>query len=304
MLHPLRAATSQFVDVRGMQAHVLTWGDTSAPRVFMLHGWMDVAASFQFLVDALAGRWHVIAPDLRGFGRSQWQPQGYWYWDYVADLDALVAQFSPDEPVRLVGHSLGGNVVMHYAGARPQRVQALVSLDGFGIPFEAAELAPQKLARWLDALREPAGFRPYAGLAGVADRLQKTNPRLPRDKAEFLARHWASELPDGRAELTSDPRHKLPFPTTYRMEELYAAWRAITAPVLWVAGAQSDIPRWLDAHPEGETPGDGLAGVRARMAHVPGAQLAVIDDAGHMLHHDQPQAVARLIEPFLAGMQR
>jgi pimeloyl-ACP methyl ester carboxylesterase len=133
----------------------------------------------------------------------------------------------------------------------------------------------------------------------VADRLQKTNPRLPRDKAEFLARHWARELPDGRAELTSDPRHKLPFPTTYRMEEVYAVWHAIAAPVLWVAGAQSDIPRWLAGHPEGEKPADDLAGVRERMAHVPGARLEVVDDAGHMLHHDQPQAVARLIEPFL-----
>jgi pimeloyl-ACP methyl ester carboxylesterase len=296
----LKPSTSRFVDVRGMRHHVMTWGDPRAPRVFMLHGWMDVAASFQFLVDALARDWHVIAPDLRGFGRSDWQPQGYWYWDYVADLDALIAQLSPDEPVRLVGHSLGGNVVMHYAGARPARVRVLVSLDGFGIPFEAPEGAPGKLVRWLDALHEPVAFRPYAGLAGVADRLQKTNPRLARDKAEFLAAHWARVLPDGSAMLTSDPRHKLPFPTTYRMEELYAVWHAITAPVLWVAGAQSGIPHWLDAHPEGEKPASDLAGVRARMAHVPGARLVVVDDAGHMLHHDQPHAVARLIEPFLS----
>jgi pimeloyl-ACP methyl ester carboxylesterase len=287
------------VDVRGMRHHVLTWGDPRAPRVFMLHGWMDVGASFQFLVDALEHDWHVIAPDLRGFGRSEWQPQGYWYWDYVADLDALVAQLSPDEPARLVGHSLGGNVVMHYAGARPSRVRVLVSLDGFGIPFETPDTAPGRMTRWLDALHEPAGFRPYAGLAGVADRLQKTNPRLARDKAEFLAAHWARVLPDGSAMLTSDPRHKLPFPTTYRMEEVYAVWQAIAAPVLWVAGAQSDIPHWLDAHPEGEKPAGDLAGVRTRMAHVPGARLEVVDDAGHMLHHDQPHAAARLIEPFL-----
>jgi pimeloyl-ACP methyl ester carboxylesterase len=296
----LKPATSRFVDVRGMRAHLLTWGDPRAPRVFMLHGWMDVAASFQFLVDALTRDWHVIAPDLRGFGRSEWQPQGYWYWDYVADLDALITQLSPDEPVRLVGHSLGGNVVMHYAGARPARVRAVVSLDGFGIPFETPDAAPRKLARWLDALHEPIGFRPYPNLAAVADRLQKTNPRLARDKAEFLAAHWARVLPDGTAALTSDPRHKLPFPTTYRMEEVYAVWQAITAPVLWVAGAQSDIPRWLDAHPEGEKPADDLAGVRERMARVPGARLCVVDDAGHMLHHDQPQSVARLVEPFLA----
>jgi len=295
----VRPAASRFVDLRGMRHHVLTWGDAAAPLLVMLHGWMDVGASFQFPVDALSGDWHVVAPDLRGFGRSEWQPQGYWFWDYVADLDALLDVVSPVEPVRLVGHSLGGNVVMHYAGSRPGRVRGLVSLEGFGIPFETAAVAPRKMHRWLDALRDPPSFRPYATAAQVADRLQKTNPRLPRDKAEFLARHWAAPTPQGGVALTSDPRHKLPFPTVYRMEEIFCVWQSISAPALWVAAAQSDIPRWLDAHPEGEMGADGLDGVRRRIAHVPGATLAIIDDAGHMLHHDQPEAVARAIEPFL-----
>ena len=297
----MKPATSRFVDVRGMRHHVLSWGDPGAPLVVMLHGWMDVGASFQFLVDALSERWHVVAPDLRGFGRSEWQAQGSWFWDYVADLDALLDQVSPREPVRLVGHSLGGNVVMHYAGSRPARVRALVSLEGFGIPFELPSVAPAKMEKWLDALRDPPGFRPYASLAAVADRLQKTSPRLARDKAEFLACYWAQETPGGGAALTSDPRHKIPFPNVYRMEELFAVWRAITAPVLWLAAAQSEIPRWLDRRPEGEGGVDGLDGVRRRLAEVPGATLTVVQDAGHMLHHDQPQAVARAIEPFLRG---
>jgi len=293
----LKPAQSRYVDVRGLRQHVVTWGDPAAPVVLMLHGWMDVGASFQFLVDALRDDWHVVAPDLRGFGRSQWQPQGYWFQDYVADLDALVEEFAPDTPVRLVGHSLGGNIVMHYAGVRRDRVAAVVALDGFGIPFEAPDAAPAKLSKWLDALRDPPDFKPYASLAAVATRLQKTNPRLSRDKAEFLASWWARELPDGRAELSSDPRHKMPFPTVYRMEEIFAVWGSIAAPVLWVAAAQSDIPRWLDpARAEGQ---DGLDGIRARLAHVPTGTLAIVQDAGHMVHHDQPDAVARVIEPFL-----
>ena len=293
----MKPAQSRYVDVRGMRQHVLTWGDPAAPVVLMLHGWMDVGASFQFLVDALRDDWHVVAPDLRGFGRSQWQPQGYWFQDYVADLDALVEQFAHDTPVRLVGHSLGGNIVMHYAGVRRDRVAAVVALDGFGIPFETPDAAPAKLSKWLDALRDPPQFKPYASLAAVATRLQKTNPRLSRDKAEFLASWWARELPDGRAELSSDPRHKMPFPTVYRMEEIFAVWGSITAPVLWVAAAQSDIPRWLDpAQADGQ---DGLDGIRARLAHVPTGTLAIVQDAGHMIHHDQPDAVARVIEPFL-----
>ncbi len=106
-------------------------------------------------------------------------------------------------------------------------------------------------------------------------------------------------LPDGSARLRSDPRHKLPFPTVYRMEEVYAVWRRIVAPTLWVAALQSHIPRWLDAHPEGEGAAHTLAGVRRRLAHIANAELVTVGDAGHMLHHDQPRAVAGALEAFL-----
>ena len=294
-----KPSTSQFVDVRGARHHVRTWGSAQSPPLLLLHGWMDVGASFQFLVDALQNDWYAIAPDLRGFGRSDWQPQGYWYCDYLADLDALVHRYAGDAPIRLVGHSLGGNIVMNYAGARPARVHRVVSLEGFGIPAEAAEDAPKKITKWLDALAHTPRFKPYAGLGEVADRLQKKNPRLPRDKAEFLAQEWARKLPDGRAELRSDPRHKLPFPHVYRIEESSATWRNVTAPVLWVAASDSEIPRWLARHPEGEAGADGLDAVRNRLANVRDGRLVTIDGAGHMLHHDQPAAVAAAIEPFL-----
>lgn len=287
--------------LRGQRHHVLTWGDPAAPKLFLLHGWMDVGASFQFLVDALAHDWYAIAPDLRGYGRSDWQPQGYWYPDYIADLEALLGAFAPGETAALVGHSLGGNVVMHYAGIRPERVRAVVSLDGFGIHAEAPEKAPQKYRRWLDALAAPAEFRPYASLDAVADRLQQNNRRLSREQALFLAAHWAEALPDGRARLASDPRHKLPFPTVYRMEEVYAIWREITAPVLWIAALDSEVSRRLDRPAAGDADTGLLATVGRRLARVPDGRLATIADAGHMLHHDQPAAVAAAIEPFLVA---
>jgi pimeloyl-ACP methyl ester carboxylesterase len=296
-----KPSTSHFVDVRGERHHVRTWGTPQSPPLVLLHGWMDVGASFQFLVDALVGEWHAIAPDLRGFGRSAWQRQGYWFHDYLADLEALLAHFVGAAPARLVGHSLGGNIVMNYAGVRPERVERVVSLEGFGIPAEAADDAPRKVAKWLDAVAKPQRFKTYESFGAVADRLQKKNPRLPRDKAEFLAREWARELPDGRAELASDPRHKMPFPQVYRIEESVAVWRNVTAPVLWVAAAESEIPRWLARHPEGAPGDDGLDEVRGRLAHVRDGRLITIADAGHMLHHDQPEAVAAQIEPFLAA---
>jgi pimeloyl-ACP methyl ester carboxylesterase len=288
------------VFLRELDHHVLTWGDSAAPKLFLLHGWMDVGASFQFLIDELARDWYAIAPDLRGYGRSAWQAQGYWFPDYVADLDALITAIAPGEAVNLVGHSLGGNIVMLYAGVRPRRVRTVVSLEGFGIPAESPRIAPNKYAKWLDALADPPAFNGYPSLGAVADRLQKNNPRLTRERALFLASHWAEVLPDGSAHLTSDPRHKLPFPSVYRMEEVYAIWHTIAAPVLWCAAMESDIPRWLNDHPEGEAAADDLAGVRRRLAQVPGGVLTTIADAGHMLHHDQPAAVAAIIESFIA----
>ncbi|HEV2977925.1 MAG TPA: alpha/beta hydrolase [Casimicrobiaceae bacterium] len=297
----MKPSASHTVPIRGLAYHVRSWGDPGAPKLFMLHGWMDVGASFQFLVDALRRDWQVIAPDWRGFGLSEWCADGYWFADYLADLDALLDRFAPDEPTRLVGHSLGGNVVMLYAGVRPQRVARVVSLEGFGIPAESPDVAPAKMTKWLDALRNPPSFRPYKNLAAVADQLQRNNPRLSRDKAEFLAAHWARTQPDGSARLSSDPRHKLPFPTVYRMKEVVATWQQITAPVLWVAATESFIPTWLGAHPEGEAAADSLEGIRARLKQVPHGELLTVDQAGHMLHLDRPEAVAAAIEPFLGS---
>lgn len=287
----IKPSASQFVPVRGLSYHVRTWGDPAAPKLFVLHGWMDVGASFQFLVDALTRDWHVLAPDWRGFGQSAWCADGYWFADYIADLDALLEHFTPDAPARIVGHSLGGNVACIYGGVRPQRVARLVSLEGFGVPSEAPGHAPDKLAKWLDALRDPPSFAPYASLAAVADRLQKNNPRMPRDHAEFLADHWAEPLPDGSARLRSDPRHKLPFPILYRIEEVYAAWQRVGAPVLWIAASDSFVARWL---------GEDQAGLERRIAAFRDGRLMTIADAGHMVHHDQPARVAAAIEPFLA----
>jgi pimeloyl-ACP methyl ester carboxylesterase len=296
---PRRAARARRVDLRGLAHDVWEWGRPGARKLFLLHGWMDVAASFQFLVDELAGDWHAIAPDLRGFGGSDWQPQGYWFADYVADLEALLDAFAPGEAATIVGHSLGANVATHYAGVRPDRVAAFVAIDGFGIPAENPDDAPRKYAQWLDALREPAAFAPYPDFAAVAARLRRNDPRLSPDKAAFLARHWAKACDDGKVRLASDPRHKLPFPHVYRLEEVFAVWRCIRARALWIAAEDSHIPRWLEGHPEGEGATDTLAGVRARLAHVPGAQLVTVADAGHMVHHDQPWAVAREVERFL-----
>ncbi|MGH8772700.1 MAG: alpha/beta fold hydrolase, partial [Burkholderiales bacterium] len=213
---------SVFHKVRGISCHVREWGDEKHPRIFLLHGWMDVSASFQFVVQSLRHEWHVIAPDWRGFGLSGWAPDGYWFSDYLGDLDHLLEIYSPQAPVNLVGHSLGGIVACVYAGVRPERVANVASLEGFGLPQMSSEQIPPRLAQWLQELKNAPSFSPYRSFAEVALRLQKNNPRLPDDKAKFLAQHWAKELEPGNVVLAADPKHKRISPTPYRREDSIA----------------------------------------------------------------------------------
>lgn len=294
-----RTARSEYVTVRGLRYHLQVWGDAASssirPPLVLLHGWMDVAASFQFMVDAMAGERFVIAPDWRGFGLSDFGgADAYWFPDYLGDLDALLDQLSPGAPVDLVGHSMGGNVAMIYAGVRPQRVRKLVNLEGFGMPRVPAELAPQRYAEWLDQLKTPQRLTDYASLGDVAARLRKTNPRLPADRAAWLAPHWArQDAASGRWIILGDPAHKRTNPVLYRVKEALACWERIEAPTLFVEGSATELSTWWgDRYPRSD--------FETRLARVPRLQRALLQDAGHMLHHDQPRALAERVEGFLA----
>ncbi|WP_109481632.1 alpha/beta hydrolase [Paraburkholderia sp. C35] len=298
MDRPLKPSVSEFVTVRGVRLHVRRWGNPDAPMLFMLHGWMDVAASFQFVVDALAGDWQVIAPDARGFGLSDWpvaQHGGghYWFQEYLADLEALLDHYAPTGEVNLVGHSMGANIVCLYAGVRPERVRRVVDLEGFGLPPSKAAQLPRRIATWLDELREPPTLRPYARLDDVAARLIKTNARLAPQRAQFLAQHWSKPDGEGGYMLLADPAHKMRGPLLYRLDEVMAVWANVRAPVLHVEAAASPTLAML----AGTIPLDEF---KARFKAFADWREEIIEDAGHMVHHDQPERVAALIEAFCA----
>lgn len=290
--------------LRGLTYHVHAWGDAELatpdrPPLVLLHGWMDVGASFQFVVDALAEaegfeRW-VLAPDWRGFGLTTWAGvDSYWFPDYLGDLDALLDALTPDVPVDLAGHSMGGNVAMSYAGVRPERVRRLVNLEGFGLPRMEPRQAPKRLALWLHSLREPHALRDYASLEEVARRLMQNNPRLAADKARWLAPHWAQPDGHGRWRVLGDPAHRRPNPVTYRVDEILEIWKLITAPLLWVEGDATDIARWWGNR-------YSKAEFHERLAVVSNVERHVLAECAHMLHHDQPAALARCMAVFLAG---
>ncbi len=289
----MKTSRSEFHAIRGIRHHVRLWGEATHPKLFLLHGWMDVSASFQFLVDAFKRDWLVIAPDWRGFGLSDWAREGYWFQDYYADLDALLDIYSPDAPANVVGHSMGGNVACTYAGIRPARVQMLVSLEGFGTARNTADMAPARYERWLNELRDPPTLRAYDSFDAVAARLRKNNRRLTAEKANFLARHWARQTENGAGGdvvLRFDPRHKIVNPVMSQVDQIIECWKRVTCPTLWVTTHEIDPRGWRKDSP------DQLS---ARKQAFRDFREVLLDGSGHMMHHDQPEKLAAIIETFL-----
>ena len=304
MYQELQPARSEFVPIRQLNYHVRLWGPATSdlPPLVLVHGWMDVSASYQFVVDAFSqafaqGR-RIIAPDWRGFGLTAppAPTDHYFFPDYLADLDQLLDHYAPGTPVDLVGHSMGGNVAMFYAGVRPTRVRRLANLEGFGMPASKPAKAPQRYAEWMDELkalqRGEMALKTYDSADGVARRLMKTNPRLPQDKAQWLARHWARPNAQGQWEILGDAAHKITNAMLFRLEEALALYAAITAPTLSIEASDDSLGLWWKGRYT-------LEEYHQRLQSVPDCRIALVADAGHMLHHDQPQAVAALIEGFL-----
>jgi pimeloyl-ACP methyl ester carboxylesterase len=295
-----RLPRSEFVPIRNLQYHVQIWGEPSPDKVplVMVHGWMDVAASYQFVVDAFSQDHYVIAPDWRGYGKtSAGGADNFWYPDYMADLDFLLDHYSPGHQVNLVGHSMGGNVVMLYGGVRPERIRRLINLEGFGMPATVPAQAPGRYAKWMDELKQlhrgELALRPYDMVSGVARRLMKTNPRLTEDKAEWLARHWAAENVDGTWSILGDAAHKITNANLYRVEEVQELYKRLSMPVLAVEASDNSLDMWWKG-------AFTLAQYHERIKTVPNVEIGRIENAGHMMHHDQPEVLAAMIERFIA----
>jgi pimeloyl-ACP methyl ester carboxylesterase len=297
-----RNSTSEFIAIRGWQYHIRQWPalfQSSQPPLVMLHGYMDVAASFQFVVDKLPLTRHVISLDWRGFGETTLPDGGYtdsyWFPDYLGDLDAVLTVLFLQQQIDLLGHSMGGNIAMVYAGVRTARIRKLINLEGFGLPDTSPSQAPKRYQKWLDQLAEPKRLRHYPSLSAVAARMRESNPRLTLDKAMWLAAHWATERTKGEWRLRSDTAHKRVNPILYRDEDIAACRKLISAPTLWVDGAQSNLLTMFA--------GENAQAVRqiwqTRLNVVSQISHLTIDDCGHMIHHDQPEILAKVIEDFL-----
>jgi pimeloyl-ACP methyl ester carboxylesterase len=293
----MRPSRSEYLDLPKLRLHIRRWGNPKAPTLFLLHGWMDVSASFQFVVDELQQDWNIVAPDWRGFGPSEWLGRPYFFAEHLGDLEAILNHYAPTGQVRLAGHSMGGILACLYAGIRPERVEKLITLEGFGIAPTQPDMAPERYRQWLGQLDKPPRMHVYRDRAGFAHRLLKTDRFLTPERADFLAIHLA-RIGDGINRAgehrhgivwNGDPWHKASSAYLFRLEESMAVWQQITCPVHWVAGRESWVIREFATRP-----GDW----EARQACFANLSEAWVENADHMLHHDQPAQVAQIIEAF------
>lgn len=298
---PIRTSTVEQIQIRGNVSYRLRrWPAQdavrlNAPPLLLAHGWMDVGASFQRLVDFLNAGREVIALDWRGFGGSKAAPSdGYWFYDYYADLDAVIDHISPDAPIDLLGHSMGGNVSTMYAGTCPKRIRRLVNVEGFGLARTQPADAPARLAKWLAELKTPVSIRTFAGVQEVAAHLLKRSPSMDEGFAVWLAAQWTERREDGRWHVMADAAHKRVNPILYRCDEALAAWENIEASVLWVEGdkvEQTPLSSERFSREEFE----------ARLGKIKQLQQLRIEDCGHMVHLEQPGRLAKAVETFLAA---
>jgi pimeloyl-ACP methyl ester carboxylesterase len=276
---------SLFLTANRLRHHLLEWGE--GERVVLLcHGFLEHAHAWSWVAPQLAAAgWHVYALDWRGHGRSEWVGTGgyYHFADYIADLGGLVRQLGGR--VALVGHSMGGNATLLYTGTEPERVSALVSIEGLGPPGADFADAPARFAAWIDDLeRSAARARPPMALADARARLRERYARLSDAAIDLLAEHGTRAV-DGGREWAFDPLHQTRTPQPFYSEQGRAFWRRVACPMLYIAG-DSSVIRYPD-----DILADRLSVLRARRT--------VIAGSGHHPHLEQPDELARVLVAFL-----
>lgn len=282
-----RTATSHTYFSKRLRLHYLDWGNEDAPALLMIHGNRDHCHNWDWLADGLADEYHILAPDLRGHGDSQWNlGSAYALSEFVYDVAQLVRQ-TKTAPVRIVAHSLGGNVSLQYAGVFPDEVLRLVSIEGFGRAAQAASpSAAERMRAWVEEGRALSGRVPrrYASLEEALERMQEANPHLSPDQARHLTIHGSNQNEDGSYSWKFDNYVHLHAPADWVRDDISVLRGEITCPVLLISGAES----WLVQS------GDDV------LKDFKDARHVIVPDAGHWVHHDQLDVVSALVREFLA----
>jgi pimeloyl-ACP methyl ester carboxylesterase len=273
-----------------LRLHYLDWGNPEAPPLLLIHGNRDHAHNWDWAAARLQERFHIVAPDLRGHGDSQWSAGStYTPAEFVYDIAQLVHQ-QQLAPLRIIAHSLGGNVALRYAGTYPEHVERLVVIEGWGgiVPGYERPAAPAAMRRWIATQRSLAARQPrrYATLDDAYQRMLEANPHLSAAQARHLTIHGANQNEDGTYSWKFDNYTHASQVLDLPAEDVRALWRNIACPVLLVAGSES----WTRWGGDAADLTDGFADAR----HV------VVPDAGHWVQHDQLDRFLELVDDFFS----
>lgn len=286
-----RQPTSHTYYSQRLRLHYADWGNAGAADMLLVHGVQDHCRSWDWFADHYADRYHVLAPDLRGHGDSEWvRGSSYHQLDYLYDLDQLVRQREL-APAIVVSHSMGGTLAALLAGVYPDAVAALVIIEGVGLwPGLAGEGPPhQRIDGWIQGTRALASRLPrrYGALEDAWQRMQQANERLSPDQARHLTSHGSLRNEDGTWSWKFDNyTHAWP-PVRLPTDDMLALWRRIDCPVLIINGG-AGFP-----HRIGQ---DDTARLFADL------QMEDIPGAGHWVHHDALEAVTARVDEFLDGL--
>ena len=274
-----------------LRLHYVDWGNTDAPPLLLVHGGRDHCRNWDWVAEALRDDWHIIAPDLRGHGDSQWMIGGsYGLSDYVYDIAQLIHQ-TKHQPITIIGHSLGGAISLQFTALFPDVVQKLVAIEGLGWPPErVAEQesvpAEERISGWIEFTRSIAGraARLYPTIEEAFQRMQEANPHLTPDQARHLTVHGVNQNEDGTYSWKYDNYTRIRAPFGFPESERQKLWQRITCPTLLVRGTES----WAsDPNKDG------------RAKHFQNAKVANFEGAGHWVHHDKLEEFLSTINNFL-----
>ena len=284
------APTSHIYFSQRLRLHYVDWGNSDAPTMLLVHGGRDHCRNWDWVAENLRSDYHIIAPDLRGHGDSQWNIGGaYTTIDYVYDIAQLLFQ-TTTKPVTIIGHSLGGAVSLTYAGLYPETVDRIISIEGMGpIPRtlqESSESTSSKVTNWIGNLRKLSARLPkrYETLEDAYHRMQNENPHLTSEQARHLTVHGSNQNEDGTFSWKFDNYVRIFKPLGLSPEEIRHLWSRITCPTLLVRGTES----WASNPIE-----DG------RITSFQNANVVNIEGAGHWAHHDRLEMFLELVRNHL-----